>query len=89
MYANKEEEIKIVRMKTIKIQLLGVPGALLIGLALYAIFAANGDAFISALNNMTVVYTMLAIGIVIEVWQFVLLVPLWKRLVQLQRNDNP
>jgi hypothetical protein len=84
MYANKEEELKAVRLKTVKVQLLGIPGAILIGLALYAIFVANGNAFHPALNDKNTAYTMLAIGIVIEVWQFFTLIPLWKRQMQLR-----
>lgn len=87
MYPNKEEETKAIRTKTIKIQLLGIPGAIFIGLALYAIFAAKGNAFHPALNNMNIVYTILVVGIVIELVQFVMLIPLWKRLAQLKNQD--
>lgn len=86
MYANKEEELKAVRLKTVKIQFLGLPGAILIGLALYGIFAANGNAFHPALNDKTTVYALLAIGIVIELWQFFMLIPLWKKQMQLRNK---
>lgn len=88
MYANREQEIKALRSKTIKIQLLSLPGAILLGLALYGIFAADGDAFHPALNSATVVYTLLALGIIIEIWQFVTVIPLLKKQAELQRVDD-
>ena len=62
-----QDELKNVNKQIFIINLIGTPGAMLIGFSLYAIFKANGDAFHPALNNLTIVYNMLIFGIAIEV----------------------
>lgn len=58
-----------IQKKMILVQLLGAPGTIMVGLALYGIFGANGDAFWSPLNNTFVTYNMLGIGGLIVVWE--------------------
>ena len=69
-------------------QLIGAPGAIFIGLALYAIFGANGDAFHPLLNDKTIVNSLLIIGIAIELWQFYVIIPLFKKQAKLLREEN-
>gem|GEM_PF-4725477 len=53
----------------ILIQVVGAPGTIMIGLALYGIFAANGNAFWAPLDDTSVTYNMLGIGSIILVWE--------------------
>jgi len=84
MFTNKQEELDYITKKIVKIQILGAPGAILVGLAFYAIFGAQGDAFHPLLNNMNIVYTMLVIGAMIMVWEFVTFWGLLKQKTKLQ-----
>lgn len=55
--------------KITKTILISAPGTMFIGFAIYAIFEAKGNAFHPLLNNMVVVYGMLAIGVITFIWQ--------------------
>ena len=88
MLTNHEIELRNIKKKIIMTQLIGAPGAIFIGLALYAIFAANGDAFHPLLNDKTIVNSLLIIGIAIELWQFYVLIPLFKNQAKLLREEN-
>ena len=85
---SNEEELVGIKKKIIKTQLIGTPGAILIGLGLYGMFGANGDAFHPLLNNEVFVQRILIIGAVIEIWQFYVLMPLFKRQSKLAKNTN-
>ena len=65
-----------------------MPGAILIGVSLYAIFEAKGDAIHPALNNLSIVYYMLIFVIVIEVWQLFKIIPLLKKRAKLSKIEN-
>jgi hypothetical protein len=65
-----EQRIKEIDKEIVKVGIMDSPGAVLLGLALYAIFAADGDAFLPILNNQTVVYGMLVVGGAIMLWGF-------------------
>jgi len=79
----QQEQLRDLKKQIVKIQILGSPGIILIALALYAIFVADGDAFIAILNNMLVVYILLALGVVIQLWEIARLVPLLKKMGEL------
>ena len=88
MITNHEIELKNIRKKIIMTQLIGAPGAIFIGLALYAIFGANGDAFHPLLNDESIVNSLLIVGVAIELWQFYIIVPLFKKQAKLLRETN-
>jgi len=85
--AEKQQQLKDISSKIVKIQILGAPGTILVGLALYAIFGANGDAFHPILNNMDVVYSMMLIGIAIMVWEFATFISLLRKRAKLVKDD--
>jgi hypothetical protein len=85
---NKNRDLKGVRANILKIQLLNAPASILIGLSLYGIFAAKGDAFHPLLNDMNIVYTMLAVGVVIEIVTLIKLLPLFKLQRELSSGAN-
>ncbi len=63
-----EERINEIQKEIVKVSVLESPGAILLGLGLYAKFAAQGDAFVPILNNETVVHGLLGLGVAIMVW---------------------
>ncbi|WP_117087915.1 hypothetical protein, partial [Klebsiella pneumoniae] len=67
-------------------QLLGAPGILLIGLALYGLVIAEGDAFIQALNNPINCYLLIAIGSAITLWEALKIIKLSKQQTQLLKQ---
>ena len=84
----RQQKIKEISNKIVKIQILAAPGTILLGLALYAIFGANGDAFHPLLNNMDVVYSMLVIGVVIMVWEFLTFISLIRKRAELMKDSK-
>ncbi|HAC34900.1 MAG TPA: hypothetical protein DCF45_10320 [Gammaproteobacteria bacterium] len=62
------ERIKKIDRDIVLTGIIDAPGSLLVGLGLYAKFAANGDAFHPLLNNQDVVNLMLAVGGAILIW---------------------
>jgi len=86
--AERQQQIKQVTNKIVKIQILGAPGAILVGLAMYAIFGANGDAFHPLLNNMDVVYSMLVIGVAIMAWEFLTFISLLRKKAELMKASE-
>ncbi|EMK5746233.1 hypothetical protein V9H53_004105 [Proteus mirabilis] len=67
-------------------QLLGAPGILLIGLALYGLVIAEGDAFIQALNNPINCYLLIATGSAITLWEALKIIKLSKQQTQLLKQ---
>jgi len=82
----KQQQIKDITRKIVKVQILGAPGTILLGLALYAIYGANGDAFHPLLNDMDVVYSMLILGIVIMAWEFLTFISLIRKKAELTKE---
>ena len=67
-----------VQKKMILVQVIGAPGTIMVGLALYGIYGANGDAFWPVLNDTRVTYNMLGIGGMIVAWETFQMVKLAK-----------
>lgn len=91
MHMDKEERIKAIQKEIIKVSVLESPGTILLGLGLYAKFAANGDAFIPLLNNQDIVNAILILGGAIIVWGASRLISLSMERVRLQAelDKNP
>lgn len=85
---DSKTELKQTEKEILKLNIVGMPGAIFIGLSLYAIFEANGNAFHPALNNQTFVYSLLAAGIIIEIWQLTKLLPLFKKRAKLAKQES-
>lgn len=65
---NPEERLKEIQKEITKVVMLESPGTIMVGVGLYAKFAANGDTGIEILNNQSVVNGMLILGAVIMCW---------------------
>ena len=79
MDINREKELSQIKSKIIKINIIGYPGLILLGLGLYGLFGAKGDAFHPMLNDMKVVYGFIAYGIASVIWEFTQLIPLYRK----------
>ena len=86
--AERAQQLKEITAKFIKVQLIGSVGTILVGLALYAIFAAQGNAFHPLLNDRDVAHGMLIVGGVIMLWQYVTIIPLMKKRIVLSKKDG-
>ena len=66
--ADAEARLKAIDKDIAKVAILDAPGTALVGLGLYAKFAAKGDAFHPFLNDQGNVNLMLAAGVAIMLW---------------------
>ena len=82
------EKLIEINKKIVLTQVIGTPGAILLGLGIYGMFGANGDAFHPLLNDEIFVKNILIIGAAIEIWQFYVLIPLFKKRSEIIQNDN-
>lgn len=82
------EKLVQINKKVVITQLIGTPGAILLGLGIYGMFGANGDAFHPLLNDEIFVKNILIIGAAIEIWQLYVLIPLFKKRSEIIMNDN-
>lgn len=83
-----KNELEQTEKEILKLNILGIPGATFIGLSLYALFEAKGNAFHPLLNNQNFVYILLAAGIMIEIWQLTKLLPLFKKRAKLAKQES-
>ena len=88
MSRRNDQQLAAIKREIIKTQVFGIRAALLLGLGLYGLFAASGDAFHPLLNNQRVVYGMLVAGAVLEVVQMYRLIPLLREQARIARDRN-
>lgn len=84
MQADREKEAKDLESKLLWVSIIDTPGAILVGLALYGKFGANGNAFHPLLNNGSVLAAMFAVGGAIMAWGTWQVITLAKRRANLQ-----
>jgi len=63
-----DQKITQIDQKILIARLLDVPGTVMFGLAIYARFYADGDAFIRFLNTPKIVDSMFIVGAVLMCW---------------------
>ena len=80
--------LKEVQKKIMVIKLVTMPAAVALGLGLYGVFAAKGNAFHPLLNSMDFSYTLIAVGLVIEAIGTFKLIPLFKLHKQLAPSNE-
>ena len=88
MAERNNQQLANIKREILKTQVFGIPAALLLGLGLYGLFAANGNAFHPLLDNQTVVYGMLVTGAILEVLQMYRLIPLLREQARIARDRN-
>ena len=87
MQRNTEEELRQIRKEMLVWNIIDMPAALAVGLGLYAVFGANGNAIPEALNNKSLAYGTIAIGGIIMALCLVKTLALLKRKVQLANEE--
>lgn len=88
MHAGKGQRLKEIGKEIVILQIIGAVGPILVGLALYGIWGADGNAFHPLLDDTKATYIMLAIGISVMVWEFSKLFPLLIERRQLMLNSD-
>lgn len=78
MGSQQENNLESTNKKIMKTKRIGYLGTILLGLGLYAIFVAEGNAFHPALNNPNIGYGLIICGALISTWEIAKLIPLWK-----------
>jgi len=63
-----EQQIEQIDKRLLTARLLDLPGTVMFGLAIYARFYAQGDAFANFLNTPKIVDSMFVIGVVLMAW---------------------
>jgi len=86
--AERAQQIKEVTANLVKIQVFGAIGWILVGLAMYGIWGAQGNAFHPLLNDSDVVYGMLYVGIAIMVVEFAIYIPLLRKRIVLTKGNK-
>ncbi|WP_127474905.1 hypothetical protein [Sulfurivermis fontis] len=84
MQPDREKEAKDIERKLLWVSVIDTPGAILVGLALYGKFAADGNAFHPLLNNDSVLAAMFAVGGAIMAWGVWQVIALSRRRAKLQ-----
>jgi|GEM_PF-684674 len=79
-------EIKNLEKEINRLNMVDIPGMVLLGLGLYGVFGAKGDAFIAALNNQAVAYGTIAIGLAVVGHTLWRLIPLLLRHARLKEQ---
>ena len=88
MAKHNGQQLAAIKREILKTQLFGIPAALLLGLGLYGLFAANGNAFHPLLDNRNIVYAMLIAGVILEVLQMYRLIPVLKEQARIVSDSN-
>ena len=88
MHTSREEELKQVQKELLFLNIIDMPAALLVGLGLFAVFGAEGNAIPALLNDKTFAYGAIVIGGAIMAWCMVKMLPLLKQKAQLANDEN-
>lgn len=62
--------------KIIFLQILFAPGAIMLGLGAYAMYGADGAAFIEILNNREAQFALIGLGVILLIIEGFLVIPL-------------
>ena len=87
MHSNKEE-IKQIQRQLFILFIIDFPAMMLVSLGLYAVFVANGNAVPDLLNNKNIAYGAIVVGGAVMVWCASKILPLLKRKLQLENEEN-
>lgn len=85
---NPQDRIKAIEKEIVKVGVIDAPGSIMVGLGLYAKFAAKGDAFHPILNNQRVVDLLLTVGALIMIWGSYKVITLAREKSELQKKQN-
>ena len=86
MDAKDNPELKAIQRKMVRSQIISAPAMILIALALYGLFGVEGQAFHPLLDDVMTLYVMLVVGVVIELWQLSVFLPLARKHAMIARG---
>ncbi len=78
MKTQLEAELAAVKKSMLMTQLIGVPGAVMLGLGIYGTFV-DGEKFHPFLDNQMYCYGLLAAGLLISMWEGLRIITLSRR----------
>ena len=87
MHSSKEE-IKQIKRQLFILRIINVPAMILVALGLAAVLSVNGNAFPDLLNNKNIAYGVIVVGGAVMAWCASKIVPLLKRKMQLENEEN-
>ena len=87
MHSSKEE-IKQIQRRLFILRIIGFSAMMLVALGLVAVFGANGNAVPDLLNNKNIAYGILMAGGAVKAWCASKIVPLLKRKMRLENEEN-
>ena len=87
MHSSKEE-IKQIQRQLFILFIIEFPAMVLVALGLVAVFDANGNAVPDLLNNKNIAYGVIVAGGAVMAWCASKIVPLLKRKMQLENEEN-
>ena len=87
MHSSKEE-IKQIQRKLFILMIIDAPAMILVGSGLAAVLSANGNAVPDLLNNKKIAYGVIVVGGAVMAWCASKIVPLLKRKMQLENEEN-
>ena len=82
---SNNEELKKIDKEIIKLNIIGFPGAVFLGFGLFGLFEQNAPDLHTLFGYQKFVYLLLIAGALIEIWQFIKIVPLLKKRVSLAK----
>jgi len=71
-----------------KLKIIGYLSSVMLGLGLYGLFYADGNAFHPLLNNLNILYGLVTVGAAISIWETIVFIKLTKRKSKLIREEN-
>ena len=86
MDEHKALELKSLQKEIIRVAIIDALGTLLMGLAIYAKFASNGEPFHPILNDESVIMGMFIAGGAIMLWGVSRVIAISRRRKELQNN---
>ena len=87
MHSSKEE-IKQIQRKLFILFIIEFPAIMLVGFGLATVLSANGNAVPELLNNRNIAYGVIVVGGAVMAWCASKIVPLLKRQMQLENEEN-
>ena len=88
MHSSKEEIKQIQRKLFLLVIIIYAPAVMLVGLGLAAVLSANGNAVPDLLNNKNIAYGAIVVGGAVMAWCSSKTLPLLKRKMQLENEEN-
>jgi len=88
MNEEHQEKLHALKKQIIKVSIIDSTGSILLGLAMYARFAAKGNAFIPLLNDESVVMAMFIAGGAIMVWGFLKVLTITKHYQEIKNHKD-